>query len=456
MTTESTLHDETEPASAPTLQEALDQSGSAVNLLWKAGVAPWQPPSVPDEFTGWSEEQAASEKTVALSEQSHHMLDLFIEGPDATRLLAETSPNNYEKFDIGQAKQYIAITPQGLMIGDAILLREAERKYTLTGPPGAADWVSYQAELGNYDVELRADPSSDFRGGKDPMLFRYEIQGPRALELIERVLGAPIPDTKFFHSVPVSLDGRHFRALRHGMTGQPGYEFVGDYKDGPYVLDRFLKEGESFGLVRVGGKAYASNSVESGWLPNPLPGIYTDPALEAYRRSLSLFSFEGQYPLHGSFFSEDIEDYYSSPYEIGYGRLFNFNHDFIGREALERDRDAVARQKVTLVLDPEDVRRVFGQDIGYVCSFGQCRVEADSELVGVAYPTTHVSQRERILSLALVENKYAEPGTEVTFVWGEHPGPGTDPDADLGFERIKATVAPVPYNEFARKQYRQN
>ena len=114
MTTESTLHDETEPASAPTLQEALDQSGSAVNLLWKAGVAPWQPPSVPDEFTGWSEEQAASEKTVALSEQSHHMLDLFIEGPDATRLLSETSPNNYEKFAVGQAKQFIAITPQGL------------------------------------------------------------------------------------------------------------------------------------------------------------------------------------------------------------------------------------------------------------------------------------------------------------------------------------------------------
>ena len=106
------------PASAPTLQDAIDQSGSAVNLLWKAGVAPWQPPSVPAEFSGWREEQqAAPEQTVALLEQSHHMLDLFIEGPDATRLLSDTSPNDYEKFDIGQAKQFIAITPQGLMIG---------------------------------------------------------------------------------------------------------------------------------------------------------------------------------------------------------------------------------------------------------------------------------------------------------------------------------------------------
>lgn len=36
----------------------------------------------------------------------------------------------------------------------------------------------------------------------------------------------------------------------------------------------------------------------------------------------------------------------------------------------------------------------------------------------------------------------------------EHPGPGTAPDADLGFPRIRATVAPAPYNEYARTTYR--
>jgi hypothetical protein len=51
---------------------------------------------------------------------------------------------------------------------------------------------------------------------------------------------------------------------------------------------------------------------------------------------------------------------------------------------------------------------------------------------------------------------YATPGTEVTVVWGEHPGPGTDTDADLGFPRIRATVAPAPYDAHARTEYRRH
>ncbi len=44
----------------------------------------------------------------------------------------------------------------------------------------------------------------------------------------------------------------------------------------------------------------------------------------------------------------------------------------------------------------------------------------------------------------------------MTVVWGEHPGPGTAPDEDLGFPRIQATVQPAPYDRHARTQYRRN
>ena len=37
---------------------------------------------------------------------------------------------------------------------------------------------------------------------------------------------------------------------------------------------------------------------------------------------------------------------------------------------------------------------------------------------------------------------------------GEHPGGDVDPEADLGFKRIRATVQPSPYNEYARTKYR--
>jgi hypothetical protein len=54
-----------------------------------------------------------------------------------------------------------------------------------------------------------------------------------------------------------------------------------------------------------------------------------------------------------------------------------------------------------------------------------------------------------------VDRKFASPGTSVTVAWGEHPGPGTPPDADLGFPRIRAAVQPAPFDEHARTRYRR-
>jgi vanillate/3-O-methylgallate O-demethylase len=60
------------------------------------------------------------------------------------------------------------------------------------------------------------------------------------------------------------------------------------------------------------------------------------------------------------------------------------------------------------------------------------------------------------LPLSLIDHESAAPGAEVAGVWGEHPGPGADPDADLGFPRIRATVAPAPYDAHARTRYRRH
>ena len=439
----------------PTLQQGIDQAGSPVALLWKPDAAPWTPPVVDPEYVGWRAEQSAWSDAIALSDLSHHMSDLFIEGPDAVRLLADFSANDYEAFAIGQAKQFIPVTERGYIVTDGILMRDGPEKFTLSGVPAAQSWIRYHGERAGYDVSFESDPDSEFRQG-DPVLFRYQIQGPRALELVERVFGAPLPVTKFFHSTPVTLDGRSFRAFRHGMAGQAGYEFIGEYKDAEFVKHALLEHGDALGIVQVGALAYATNGIESGWIPTPTPGIYTDPALREYRESLSVFSYEGQKPLHGSFFSEDIEDYYCSPWELGYGRSVRFNHEFLGRSALERVRDTVSRQKVTLVLDEDDVRRVFGPAPGFFLTYGRYRVEVSSDLIGMTFYTGLIDRVGTVLSLALLDSGHAEPGTEVTFVWGEHPGPGTDPGADLGFDRLRAVVQPAPYNEYARTRYRAN
>ena len=430
-----------------TLQEAIDEAGSPVALLWKPSPPPWAPPVIAPEYAGWAEEQAASNDAVAFSDLSHHMSDLFIEGPDALRLLSESSANNYEKFEIGQAKQFIAVTERGHLVSDGILMRDATDRFTLSGAPASQSWVRYHGEHGGYSVELGSDPDSAHRGGGDPVLCRFQIQGPHAVALAEKVFG-PLPKTKFFHSTPVELEGRDYRAFRHGMTAQPGYEFIGAYADGAFLKERLLEAGEEFGIVHVGGLAYSTNGIESGWIPTQAPGIYTSPELAGYRSWLSRDSYEGRRPLSGSFFSEDIEDYYCTPYELGYGRSISFNHDFVGRDALQEKKENVQRTKVTLELDDPEQN-------GFVVDYGRHRVERDGALVGMTCHIGSIAPVGGLLALALVANEHAEPGTPVTVVWGEHPGPGASP-SESNFRRVTATVQPSPYNEFARTQYRKD
>jgi glycine cleavage system aminomethyltransferase T len=243
------------------------------------------------------------------------------------------------------------------------------------------------------------------------------------------------------------------------MAGQDGYEFIGPWEHAAFVKDALLSVGAKFGIATVGALAYASASVESGWVPSPVPAIYTDPDLADYRSWLPLFGIEGKRPLNGSYYSDNIEDYYVSPWELGYGRSISFNHDFIGRDALRAAQETAPRTKVTLVLHPQDVNAVLGEDHGYYLTYARHRVErADGhgDLIGLTHQTATLDTAGTILALTLINKEHATPGTQVTVIWGEHPGAGTAKDADLGFQKIRATVAPAPYDAYAATQYRRH
>ncbi|GAA3706568.1 aminomethyl transferase family protein [Streptomyces tremellae] len=442
---------------APSLQDGIDRAGSAVGLRWTDTPQPWTPPVVEPEYAGWRTEQAAWQHGVALMDLSYHMWDTFITGPDATRMLSELSANDYEKFAVDQAKQLVVVNENGFLVGDAILLRRGEQDYVVTGRPTVQNWITYHARQRGYDVDLASDPDCSRDPGHIPPFFRYQIQGPHAQQLIEAAFGGPLPGTRFFHASHVTLAGKHFRALRHGMAGQPGYEFIGDHADHAPVKEALMKAGEQFGLERVGSLAYPTAQAEGGWVPAPVPAIYDDtPDQRAYRSWLPLHTPDGMQPLNGSFHSPDIADYCVTPYELGYGRSVSFRHDFLGRDALRALRDAERRRKVTLVMDADDVAAALGTGHGIVNTLAKQRVEADGALVGKTEYTAFSDPYGTLLSLALVAPDKAAPGTRVTVVWGDHPGGGVAPDADLGFPRIRATVQPCPYNEFARAGYRKD
>src|SRR5690606_38107947 len=141
----------------------------------------------------------------------------------------------------------------------------------------------------------------------------------------------------------------------------PGLEIWGPYEDAEKIRTTILEAGEEFGLLPVGSRAYSSNTLESGWIPSPLPAIYSSEAERGFREWSGADSYEAMNALAGSFVSENIEDYYTNPWDLGYGGFVKFDHDFIGRDALEQLDPAQQRKKVTLAWNSEDVtNKIFG------------------------------------------------------------------------------------------------
>ena len=122
-------------------------------------------------------------------------------------------------------------------------------------------------------------------------------------------------------------------------------------------------------------------------------------------------------------------------------------------------KETAPRVKVTLVLDADDIAGVLGDDDGYYLTYARHRVElanGDGSLIGLTHQTATLDTAGTILALTLINKEHAAPGTQVTVTWGEHPGAGTAPDADLGFPKLRATVAPAPYDAYAATHYRRH
>jgi syringate O-demethylase len=285
---------------------------------------------------------------------------------------------------------------------------------------------------------------------------------------MEKVLGGSVPDVKFFHMAVFSIAGKTVRALRHGMVGQPGFELFGPAADGDAVKAAIVEAGQEFGLRLCGARAYSSNTLESGWIPSPLPAIYTGAKMKPYREWLPANSYEAIGSLGGSFYSENIEDYYLTPYDLGYGPSVKFDHDFVGREALEKLSKNPRRTKVTLALDSADVMKAMGTMFeksnrakyfdfpsAVYSTWPYDKVTKNGKTIGISTWIGYSSNEGRMLTLAMLDNEHAQTGDEVTFVWGEQPGTGSKATVESHIQvEIRATVAPVPYVEVAREAYR--
>jgi vanillate/3-O-methylgallate O-demethylase len=250
------------------------------------------------------------------------------------------------------------------------------------------------------------------------------------------------------------------RALNHNMSRMGGLELHGPVADGPAVLAALLEAGPAFGLLRGGSRAYSTVSQESGWIPSPMPAIYAGESMKPYREWLPANGFEANASLGGSFYSDRIEDYYQTPWDLGYGRHIKFDHDFIGRGPLEAMAKKPHRRKLWLRWNNEDVLRVFASQLGhgdrykymetpnaYYSILPFDKVSIGARMVGLSTYTVYTANVRGWFSLAMIDEDVAD-GSEVTVVWGEEGGGSKKPIVERHVQtKIRATVSYNRLNE---------
>ena len=66
----------------------------------------------------------------------------------------------------------------------------------------------------------------------------------------------------------------------------------------------------------------------------------------------------------------------------------------------------------------------------------------------------YIANEQLMVSLASVDGDRVPIGTEVVVKWGEHPSTAKPAVEEHRQMEIRATVAPCPYESFARGSYR--
>jgi len=454
------------------LEEAVQASkGDIVGMLRNSKIGAYVYPVVAPEFTNWRDEQGAWRETCVLFDQSHHMVNLFVRGKDAFKLLQHLSTNSFATFKVDQAKQFAPVTPYGHVIGDGILFYLAENELVYVGRNPAANWIEFHAKTGGYDVTTEYDDRSPSRPMGKPVFrsfYRYQIQGPNAEQVIKKLNGGTFPDIKFFKMGYITIAGRKVRALRHGMAGAPGLEVWGPYAEGDEIRNAILEAGKDHGIVAVGARAYATNTLESGWIPSPVPAVYTGDKLKAYREWLPGSSYEANAGLGGSFVSKKVEDYYTTPWELGYNTFTKYDHDFIGKDALQAMEGKVNRKKVTFAWNNEDVTDIMhsmfapaGENYKFIdlplsnyASSSFDAVQSKGKTVGASMFSGYSFNERKMLSLGFVDEEFAKPGTELTLVWGEENGGTKKTTVERHKQKdVKVIVGPTPYAKEVRDAY---
>ena len=92
------------------LEDLLQKAGNPANMLRNSQIGAYVYPVVPAEYSNWREEQRAWRESCIMFDLSHHMVNLYVEGPDAVKLVSHLGFNSFANFTLDRARQFAPAT----------------------------------------------------------------------------------------------------------------------------------------------------------------------------------------------------------------------------------------------------------------------------------------------------------------------------------------------------------
>lgn len=398
------------------------------------------------EYTDWIDESMSWKESCYIGDWSF-LWERRFTGPDAIRLFSDISVNSFAKFEVGQAKHVIHCNDAGKVIHEGILSRLGEEEFMLFGR--GCFWADYKLRHGRYHA---ASQPEDW--------FNYQVSGPKSVDVVEKAAGASVRHIDFMRFARIRIAGREVWALRQNMAGELGYELQGPREYAGEIYDAILNAGRDIGIRRLGGRAASVNHLEACFptiVTDYLPAIFEEEMKEYFDEfKAAMPAFAVTFNIAGSFEADQVSAWYRSPVELGWTRNIKFDHDFIGRKALEAEVASPKRTMRTLVWNAEDVIDVYaslfrqGKPYHYMdlprdqrgFMYADKVLDGDGRLVGVATSRGYSYYFREMISLCTIDVGRSAPGTAVNVVWG-NPG---EPQ-----KTIRATVARAPYKKDNRR-----
>jgi glycine cleavage system aminomethyltransferase T len=412
------------------------------------------------EFTDWRDETMSWKKTCYLHAGLSPADPMMIKGPDVIKFLSRVCVTNFDKFPVGTIKHGVMCNEQGLIIQDGVLVRTGEEEVMSHWMVPLLPYALDSGKYGMFSVGLEYLRDT---------VFIFQVGGPVSIDVLEAACGQSLRELNFLRFMNASIEGKPVRIYRIGMAGSLSYEAHGAMSDAHDVYNAIYHAGKPWGLRRLGSHCYPMNHSENGYPQFALHFVeprIQDKDLMRYMEDtpgMEFWAYHSKAKQHRGSAADDINNYYHDPFELGWGKMIQFDHDFVGRQSLEKIAEENKRKMVTLEWNVEDISDIFasqfrdGKPYKYIeepsdvhvwfnpdCSVSHDKViNENGDVVGMSFGRQNAAYFQRMISICCLDTAYAETGANVTVVWGE---PGTRQ------KHIRAKVTRYPYNNILRNE----